>query len=1058
MTGDAAYRELAQRLVNLEALVAGFSKSQLAHSSMENTGLPTYNGAGQLAGMIGRLPDGSYGSATMTGPVPPTPSAPQVEVVRGIGLKIVWDGTFAVATDVVPLEGGRLEVYVSPTSDITPVMVPRYTVESPRGGEMDLSVGYGTPYFVAFAYRASSGKISPASPVVGPFTVERATAEDLDVDFDELRGTKIFYGPAEPVTAKADLWLRDPTPPSNLYTAWRFNPDLDEWVLLKDQGIVQALQDAATANQAAEEAGLAALAAQGTADGAAGAAGDAQDTADAANAAAAAAAQAAFDAAQAAEAAHDQADAAASAAATAQTKANEADAAALAAAGIANSKGRVYYQTSAPSPGDVYGLWIDIDDGNKPYRYVANTWSQVENASVQAAATAASNAQTTATNAATAASNAAQAAATADQKAVDAAAAAVAASNLAASKAKVFNQTSAPTTGMSANDVWHDTDDGNRRYVYIGNPLTWTAQQLGASGISATARQLGAITTFRQASAPTTGMVTGDFWIDADDNVIYRYEGAWVKSQDIAINTAITNAATAQATADGKMRIFAQASPPAGLVAGDVGDLWIDTDDDNVSYTWALLTGTTYGWQKRQLGNGAIVPNSLIASNVIATGTVTASLLEALLVLTNEIIAGNPLGDHARMTPTGFRVFKNDPVDGVPDEVVRMGTETNDYFGVVDSAGQLVASIDDTGRGNFTELTASKMFVGGRDVEGLVGDKGGTVVGRFLENTPFEIGPIFLRYGIAEAAATVVAGRTYDISIRCTWKANVANDECRFQLVMTTGANGNTTAQAPAPTVNGNLLAPSYATGHVAGRWYTHTASTKVNMIGTTNIRVLLAIERGAGSQLGTIALPAGNPVEIIITDLGPTKPNSGGWSTGGGTPSGGTASPPPANTAQQYFVDLAPAGWESVRGNGSIRAGNEGVTQGYDPSGFNGNGKGRWWFPLPSITGTIDRMDLFLYSEHWYYNSGGTAIINVAPYLNPWAKPRGDFLVHGMPKPGGREFMLPTDWYPFFRNSGANGFNRADGITVGPGNGTDLAHYGRFSGPAARLRIYYTQ
>ena len=94
----------------------------------------------------------------------------------------------------------------------------------------------------------------------------------------------------------------------------------------------------------------------------------------------------------------------------------------------------------------------------------------------------------------------------------------------------------------------------------------------------------GKITTFYQASAPTAN-VTGDLWIDTDDgNKLYRWNGsAWTSVQDTAIQSALTAASNAQTTADGKIVTFAQTSAPT---ATDVGDLWIDTDDNNKMYRW----------------------------------------------------------------------------------------------------------------------------------------------------------------------------------------------------------------------------------------------------------------------------------------------------------------------------------------------------------------------------------------------------------------------------------------------------------------------------------------
>jgi hypothetical protein len=60
--------------------------------------------------------------------------------------------------------------------------------------------------------------------------------------------------------------------------------------------------------------------------------------------------------------------------------------------------------------------------------------------------------------------------------------------------------------------------------------------------------------TYYQSTAPTSGMVSGDLWIDSDDDKLYRYNGSsWVNIQDnqIGQNTAaISSEATTRATAD----------------------------------------------------------------------------------------------------------------------------------------------------------------------------------------------------------------------------------------------------------------------------------------------------------------------------------------------------------------------------------------------------------------------------------------------------------------------------------------------------------------------------
>ena len=118
-----------------------------------------------------------------------------------------------------------------------------------------------------------------------------------------------------------------------------------------------------------------------------------------------------------------------------------------------------------------------------------------------------------------------------------------------------------------------------------------TALLTGAQAISdaANAQETadGKINSFYQTSAPTSGMSLGDFWIDTDaGNKLYRYSGsAWVAIQDSAIATAINAAQTAQTTADGKAVVFYQASAPTTRA---VGDLWYDTDDAQKRlYRWS---------------------------------------------------------------------------------------------------------------------------------------------------------------------------------------------------------------------------------------------------------------------------------------------------------------------------------------------------------------------------------------------------------------------------------------------------------------------------------------
>jgi hypothetical protein len=90
-------------------------------------------------------------------------------------------------------------------------------------------------------------------------------------------------------------------------------------------------------------------------------------------------------------------------------------------------------------------------------------------------------------------------------------------------------------------------------------------------------------------SAPSSPKI-GDLWSRESTGYLWRWSGsAWVAvanlgatpEQVVSIATALTDAANAQATADGKIDSFYQASAPS---TASEGDIWFDTDDGNKQY------------------------------------------------------------------------------------------------------------------------------------------------------------------------------------------------------------------------------------------------------------------------------------------------------------------------------------------------------------------------------------------------------------------------------------------------------------------------------------------
>jgi hypothetical protein len=308
--------------------------------------------------------------------------------------------------------------------------------------------------------------------------------------------------------------------------------------------------------------------------------------------------------------------AAASAAAAALAAASTAQA-------IADGKIEVFYQSGPPVGASLGDLWIDTDD-RQLYRYNGASWQSMQDAALQTALNAAALAQDTADG-----------------------------------KITAFYQATAPTAGQSpqTGDLWYDTDDGNHPYRYNGaswvsvrdaaatdalnaaNTALANAATAIAAASSAQATADGKIEVYRQGNPPTgQGESEGDLWIDSDDNQLYRYQtGSWVSMRDTAIATALSNASSALGTANTKATIFLQPTPPAGA---NVGDLWVDNDDQNRPYrfngaTWVDLipiAGVTNG-QVTSLGiaNGAVIAAKINVGQLSAIsadmGTITAGLI-----------------------------------------------------------------------------------------------------------------------------------------------------------------------------------------------------------------------------------------------------------------------------------------------------------------------------------------------------------------------------------------------------------------------------------------------
>lgn len=163
---------------------------------------------------------------------------------------------------------------------------------------------------------------------------------------------------------------------------------------------------------------------------------------------------------------------------------------------------------------------------------------------------------------------------------------------------------------------------------------------------------------YRQPTAPdgsVYALTEGDIWFDTDDNNIqYYWTGtAWVSVRDLGIQAAITASAAAeeaaaaaaeaaaaadiaataaQNTADGKNKVYRQATAPTGTLA--VGDLWFNTSEDNKPNRWNGSSWEAYGFGNLAIGN--------LDASKISTGYLAAARIE-VASLSGDKITGRTI-------------------------------------------------------------------------------------------------------------------------------------------------------------------------------------------------------------------------------------------------------------------------------------------------------------------------------------------------------------------------------------------------------------------------------
>ena len=171
--------------------------------------------------------------------------------------------------------------------------------------------------------------------------------------------------------------------------------------------------------------------------------------------------------------------------------------------------------------------------------------------------------------------------------------------NANATGVKTFLQNNVPTS-VNAGDLWIDSNDGNKIYraTSSGNDQVTSGEWVlttitaGAIGLGNVLNQA-QVTTFASTNPPTATAI-GDLWMDTNDgNKIYRAQsvGADQVTSGEWVSTTLTKAGIGLGSVanERQITVFREDNAPTATA---VGDIWIDTNDNNRQYR-ASATGSS---------------------------------------------------------------------------------------------------------------------------------------------------------------------------------------------------------------------------------------------------------------------------------------------------------------------------------------------------------------------------------------------------------------------------------------------------------------------------------
>lgn len=432
-----------------------------------------------------------------------------------------------------------------------------------------------------------------------------------------------------------------------------------------------------------------------------------------------------------------------------------------------------------------------------------------------------------------------------------------------------------------------------------------------------------------------------------------------------------------------------------------------------------------------------------VTADKIAANSITAGKLASILVLATRLLAGDPLAERVELNSDGLFAF-----DDEGSATFSIANNSPDFISVR-NGGETTASISQNGDISGASLNVDSITVGGDELA-LTNDNKAQGAISYCNLTPSD--PMYpfptttSEVGLLELGADLRANRLYRVSTSDLLLTKTTADGGALGLRLRYTTDGTK------PLITDSIAGYTYATSDYQGG-YEDAQLNKIISVGTdAEWRFLFCLYTTGG---GTASVYENTTNTFLIEDLGP-RPVETGVKNNGGV----VVNPPPA---KKTYTKSYTADWvRSYNGSGNYMSDQDTANQGYYSS-ERGNQRSMIGFPgtvKTDLTGaTVNKIEIYLYFQHWYSNAGGTAVIGCHGAENPVSTSSGTasiFTSAKWPKPGGRWVTLPSSTYDEWK-SGA-----WCGILLGPGDSTSGTYYGKANGITGSykptLRVTYTK